>query len=414
MEKNLTKKFITGVLLCFISLSILYSAMTSAEVVVNKPRPMSVTYWDSSKAYNGYTLFAPLSGKDIYLINMKGEIVHHWDIGDNPGCHGELLPNGNLLYGTQCDPNEKIKAGAPKASGQGGIIREVDWNGKVVWEYMDPLMHHDFCRMKNGNTLVMKYVLVPFEIMIKVKGGVSGTEEDGKMWVEQLDEVTPEGKVVWSWKGYEHLDLEKDVIGPLDWRKEWTHGNSVEVLDNGDILTSFRNIDLVCIIDKKTGDIKWRYGQGAKEVAHMHDPHILPNGNMLIFDNGFNRKIDEVTYSRVVELEPKSKEVKWEYKSPVVVDFYTPACGNAQRLPNGNTLICETMEGRIFEITPKGEIVWDYTSPFFAQYLFWGNLNWVFRAYRYAPDWPEMSQAKDLGPAKYEKINKVYGPEAFK
>jgi hypothetical protein len=414
MEKNLAQKIAAGVLLCIISFGIFCSTAANAEVVVNKPRPMSVTYYDSDKAYDGYTLFTPLSGHTTYLIDMRGRIVHTWDIGAFPGAYANLLPNGNLLYAIQADPNEKAKAGVPHTSGQGGIVREVDWNGKVLWEYKDLFQHHDFCRLKNGNTLIMKYVQVPFELMIKVKGGVPGTEEDGKMWADGLDEITPEGKVVWSWKAYEHFDPVKDAIGPLDWRKEWTHGNSVEELSDGNLLLSFRNIDLVCIIDKKTDDIKWRYGQGAKELAHMHAPSILPNGNMLIFDNGFNRKIEEVSYSRIVELDPKSKEVKWEYKSPVVVDFFTPACGNAQRLPNGNTLICETMKGRFFEITPKGEIVWDYTSPFFAQYLFWGNLNWVYRAYRYAPDAPEMSQAKDLDPAKYEKINKVYGPEAFK
>jgi hypothetical protein len=414
MEKNLAQKIAAGVLLCIISFGIFCSTAANAEVVVNKPRPMSVTYYDSDKAYDGYTLFTPLSGHTTYLIDMRGRIVHTWDIGAFPGAYANLLPNGNLLYAIQADPNEKAKAGVPHTSGQGGIIREVDWNGKVLWEYKDLFQHHDFCRLKNGNTLIMKYVQVPFELMIKVKGGVPGTEEDGKMWADGLDEITPEGKVVWSWKAYEHLDPVKDAIGPLDWRKEWTHGNSVEELSDGNLLVSFRNIDMVCIVDRKTGDITWHYGQGAKELAHMHAPSILPNGNMLIFDNGFNRKIEEVSYSRIVELDPKSKEVKWEYKSPVVVDFFTPACGNAQRLPNGNTLICETMKGRFFEITPKGEIVWDYTSPFFAQYLFWGNLNWVYRAYRYAPDAPEMSQAKDLDPAKYEKINKVYGPEAFK
>lgn len=414
MERNLMKKVIAGVLLCVISLSILYGSAAYAKAVVNKPRPLCVTYYEPDKAYKGYTLFTPLSAKEAYLIDMEGRVVHVWELGANPGCHAELLPNGNLLYGIQTDPNEKKKIGAPKTSGQGGTLREVDWDGKVVWEYHDPWMHHDFCRMKNGNTMVMKYVQVPFELMVKVKGGVPGTEEDGKMWTDQFDEVDPQGKVVWTWKSYEHLDPEKDAICPLDWRKEWSHGNSIEVLDNGDILASFRNIDKVCIIDKKTGDIKWSYGQAPKEVSHAHDPHILPNGNMVIFDNGFNRKVDEISYSRIIELDPNSKQVKWEYKAPVVVDFYTAACGNAQRLPNGNTMICETLKGRFFEITPTGEVVWDYTNPFFAQFLFWGNVNWTFRAYRYGTDWPEMSQAKDLNPAKYEKINKTYGPKAFK
>lgn len=363
--RKLTATLLLGVL-CFILLGGVFTASVYAKAVIKKEKPLGVTYWDPTKAQNGYTLFSPLSGKEAYLIDMQGRVVHKWDLPSHPGCYAYLLENGNLLYGAQADQAEKDKAGMPKTSGQGGILREVDWDGNVVWEYKDIWMHHDFYRMKNGNTLVLKYVEVPFEIMINVKGGVPGTEDDGKMYGDQIDEVTPKGKVVWSWKAHEHLDPEKDTISPMDWRKEWTHGNAVAELENGDILTSFRNIDMVCIIDKKTGKIKWRYGQAPRTIAHQHDPHILDNGNMMIFDNGMNRPIEEITYSRVIELDMETKEVKWEYKAPVVTDFYTAACGNAQRLPNGNTLMCETLKGRFFEVTKEGEIVWDYTSPFFA------------------------------------------------
>jgi len=413
VKKAKKLSLIVLVLGCLAFGSIFHQAVAYAGEGIIRTKQLGVTYWDPTKTYNGYTLFAPLSGKDVWLIDMEGRIVHHWEIPSMPGTYGKLLPNGNLIYACKSDPEERKKAGAPMLSGFGGLLREVDWDNNLIWEYKDHFMHHDFCRMKNGNTMVLKYVQVPSELMAKIKGGVPGTEDDGKMWTDQFDEVTPDGKVVWSWKAYEHLDPEKYPICPLDWRKEWTHGNTCVVLDNGDILTSFRNINVICIIDKKTGNIKWQWGQGPKELAHQHDPHFLPNGNILIFDNGINRAIEEVSFSRVIELNPESKEIEWEYKASPKDDFYSPACSGAQRLPNGNTLICETMKGRIFEITPEGEIVWEYVCPFFNPLPNWGKVNWVFRAYRYGPD-DTVLKGREFDPKKCEKWNRLYGPTAFK
>jgi len=68
----------------------------------------------------------------------------------------------------------------------------------------------------------------------------------------------------WSgeWLSYEHLDTEIDIMCPFCPRAEWTWTNSCFVLPNGDVLTTMRHIDTLGIIDKKTGDIKWRWGVG--------------------------------------------------------------------------------------------------------------------------------------------------------
>lgn len=331
-------------------------------------------FYEPAKTYNGYTLFAPLGCKGTWLIDMQGRVVHHWTMPERPGCYGRLLPNGHLIYACRGDSAEREKAGAPKLSGYGGLIREVDWDNNLIWEYKEPFLHHDFCRMENGNTMVLRYVEVPHEIMVKVKGGVSETEDSGKMWCASFNEVTPEGKVVWRWLSYEHLNPIENSICPVCSRREWTHANTCVVLPDGDIFTSFRNLNTICIIDKKTGDIKWKWGRGVRELAHQHDPYLLPNGNILIFDNGIHRADVEVTFSRVIELNPKTKTIEWEYKAPVMTDFFSPACSGAQRLPNGNTLICSTMQARIFEVTAKGEIVWEYICPFCRVDIFYNLL----------------------------------------
>jgi len=365
-----------------------------------------VVYNNPSKAYNGYTLFASLGCNYTYLINMQGQIVHHWLMPERPGPYGKLLPDGNLLYTCRLDVDKKKKAGVPELSGLGGVLREVDWENNLVWEYVDPFMHHDFCRMENGNTMVLRYVQVPNDLIVKVQGGTPETEDDGKMWCASFHEVTPEGEVVWKWLSYEHLDPVEHSICPLCDRREWTHANTCVVLDNGDILTSFRNINTTCIINKKTGNIKWEWGRGLAELAHQHDPHPLSNGNFLIFDNGIHRACSEINSSMVIELNPKTKEIEWEYRGKPITDFFSSACSGAQRLPNGNTLICSAMQARIFEVTHEGEIAWEYINPYFGKIEF-GIVNWVYRAYRYGPDFKGF-EGKTFTPEKSDAWNNIY------
>ena len=414
VRKNLTVILLTLGLLGGLVFSSITQLTTAAYADTNAvpTKQFGVTYWDPGRAYSGYTLYSPLGCDDVWLIDMQGRIVHHWKMSAKSGPYGKLLPNGNLLYQCLASEEQKKAADAPTLSGQGGVIREVDWNNNLVWEYVDPFMHHDYCRLENGNTMVLKYYAVPSEFMDKIEGGIPETEHDNKIWADQFDEVTPEGKVVWSWKSHEHMDPKDWPICPLDTRAEWNHGNTCYIMDNGDILTSFRNLHKICIIDKKTGDIKWEYG-GLGVLAHQHDPHpVPPNGNFLIFDNGQHRALNEVNYSRVIELNPKNKEIEWEYRAPVNMEFFSAACSNAQRLSNGNTLICETMEGRIFEVTPKGEIVWEFINPQSGVVGPFGSTNWVFRAYRYGPDF-EGFKGKTLDPGNFQYWNGLYGTDAF-
>jgi len=370
-----------------------------------------VTTYDPAKTYNGFTLFAPMGTKNAWLIDMKGRLIKRWQYPNKPGNNLRLLNNGNLLYATRMDVDKRKKTGAPMISGFGGIIKEVDWDDNLVWEYEDPFLHHDFYRLDNGNTLVLKYVRIPPKVLKYVRGGVPGTEDQGKIWTDEFNEVTPEGKIVWKWKAYEHLDPEKHQICPLFDRREWTHANSCEVLPNGNILTSLRNINLIVVIDRKSGEIIWEWGNQVGELGLAHDPSSLPNGNFLMFDNGEYRRAAELHCSIVVEVNPKTKKVEWEYSSDPPTSFYSAICGSAQRLPNSNTLICSTVQGRIFEVTKEGKIVWEYVNPFHGQLKF-GIVNFMFKAYRYSPDYPAF-QGKEFDLNKLEALNLIYGFDAF-
>ena len=349
--------------------------------------------YDPKRAYNGYTLFAPIGGKNVWLIDMQGRFVHGWQMPYRPGDYGVMLTNGHLLYAGKIIPGPLTEFG-----GFGGVLLEADWDGTIVWEYEDPYLHHDFCRMDNGNTMVLRWVSVPGDIASRIRGGVPGTERDGVIWTDSFQEVTPSGDVVWEWLGYEHLDPAVDIICPLCSRKEWTHANSCFVLHNGDIMTAFRRTDTIAIIDKSTGDIKWRWGVG--ELAHPHDPSLLDNGNILVFDNGAHRRLRPISYSRVVEVNPNTGKIEWEYKEDPPVHFYGSFISGCQRLPNGNTLICEGPVGRIFEVTGNGELVWEFLSPFYYYIEGFGQTNQIFRAYRYGSEC-EGLKAKTLDPDRF-------------
>ncbi len=341
-----------------------------------------VIYYDPSKAYNGYTLFTPLGVKEPFLIDMKGRVVHQWEMPYSPALYGILLDNGNLLYAGY------VKNG-PLADlrGAGGELLEVDWNNNLAWNYKDPYLHHSFYRMPSGNTMILRWVQVPKNIAVKVKGGISGTEKNGIMWCDSFQEVNPNGKIIWEWLGYEHLNPEVDKICPLCPRNQWTETNSFTILPNGDILASFTRTHSIYIISKVTGDIKWRWGSGG-ELGHQSDVTVLENGNILLFDNGTHCIGFSQSYSRVLEVDPVTNKSVWEYKDNPWMAFYSAYMSSCQRLPNDNTLICEAATGRIFEVMNSGKIIWEFVNPFPSSFdSVYGHNRIIPKAYRYGPSY---------------------------
>ena len=364
-------------------------------------KQLGLTEYQPEKAYQGYTLFSPLAQTNVYMVDMRGDVVHRWQVPYLPANYGHLLENGNLLYGGRTDKSP-VNFG-----GRGGILIEVDWEGNILWEYIDDALHHDFRRMDNGNTMLLGWEPVPSDVAKHIKGGNPGTEEESGIWCDYLREITPDGQVAWEWYAYQHLDLAEDSICPLHKRTEWTHSNACQVLPDGNILTSFRLLSTVAIIDKKSGDFLWKWGKG--ELGHQHDPNMLANGNILIFDNGSHAINAQVPRSRVLEVNPKTSEVVWEYETLPGWDFFSPFVSGAQRLPNGNTLICEGMTGRMFEVTVEGDIVWEYISPYFGDDEHFGRVNMIFRAYRYGSDFPGF-RGKNLDPEMYAWLNHLHRP----
>lgn len=368
-----------------------------------------IRYYDPSGAFNGYTLFSEMGNNNVWLIDMWGTIVHRWKISRCiRGIYSVLLPDGKLLYAGKTG-----KENLPEFGGTFTVLLELDWAGNILRE-LDSKAYgqdfsHDFFRMKNGHTMILQWIETPPDITAKVKWGAPGTEREGVMWSDALLEIDPQGEVVWRWISYEHMDVEKDIICPINPRDRWLQGNGIHVMPDGNVLITSPWCDEVIMVERETGKIKWRWG-GRKVLGFPHNPSMLDNGNVLLFDNGRYRP-QPPDYSRVIEINPETNQVEWEYMAEPPHSFYASFMGGAQRLPNGNTLICESAHGRFFEIDPSKRIVWEYVNPFFYETARFGwatrfgRTNMTFRAYRYHPDYP------GLRGTGLDDINRVYGPQ---
>jgi uncharacterized protein (UPF0248 family) len=379
--------------------------MAAVEQNTLKRRGIGLRACEPERAYPGFTLFAPhfVQNRNVYLIDLQGEVVHTWNLPYPPGLSGYLTERGTLFYNGRTSEENLLNPFPFK----GGVVLEADWNGKVLWEVRHRDHHHHGILLRNGNVLLHCMGEVPDEIARRVIGGMTENSmlsgqyaprpeaEAGKMYSDYLAELTPAGQTVWEWRTWEHLDPVADGIAEVQApRTLWAQGNSVQELPDGDILASYRPTSTVIRISRKTGKIVWKLGPPT--VAGQHAPNVLENGNILIFDNGVHRLDDSVPYSRAIEINPATNEIVWKYQDKPSWNFFSPRMGNAQRLPNGNTLITESSFGRFFEVTNDGETVWEYVNPFFGKPFFGGpptsESNQVFRALRYSAE--EIARAR--------------------
>jgi hypothetical protein len=298
-------------------------------------------------------------------------------------------------------------------------MMEVDPSGKVVSEHRDPLAHHDQHHLDNRELLYTTVKGMSPEQGASIVGGIPESEApDGKVYGDCIKHVTPTGELLWSWNAIDHLDPERYALQPHYPREHWPLINSVYPLKDGNILASLRSVSAVVIISRKTGEIIWHLDSTV--VAQQHCASELEDGSILVFDNGTFRHHESATYSRVIQVSRKDKSIIWEYRDPHPMTFFTPFMGGAQRLENGNTLITEAAFGRIFEVTEKKEIVWEYVNPDFADYsgldakeiegYFGYPANALFRAYKYTPEQIPWLKTKASEAPAAGLWNRFFGP----
>ncbi|MFT3751877.1 MAG: aryl-sulfate sulfotransferase [Paludibacter sp.] len=388
-----------------IVISLVYNALLLAS-----PRvfPTGVTIYNPAKAYNSFVLFA--SPDNItHLIDMNGTNVKQWLYSGQPS---EILAP-EVTGGKLGHVVLQLENGIGSFSNK--VFAELDWDGNVVWQWgknapdAEAKQHHDWYRLPNGNTLVLAHIK-------STLFGYNNITDD------VIYEVKPDGAIVWKWISVEHLNefgLSSEGIEYLKKRVaqskvneralDYLHINDMHVIgknkwfDAGDkrfdpenIIFDSRNANFVAIIEKKTGKIVWRLGPDfpdpkistekadkknnanriLDQISGQHDAHIIADGlpgagNLLLFDNQGSAGYPPVeirAYSRVLEVNPVTREIVWEYKGSLSGgsdrSFFSSYISSARRLPNGNTLINEGMNGRFFQVTPDGEIVWEYVNPY--------------------------------------------------
>ena len=152
----------------------------------------------------------------------------------------------------------------------------------------------------------------------------------------------------------------------------------------------------------------------AGNLSNQHHPSSRSNEHVLLFDNGSHRGAPITNYSRIVEIDPTSNEIVWDYRGEPAVPLYSYRTIPAERQPNGNTLICEGATGRFIEVTMGNQIVWEFINPLFADSgrlvggSADGRANSVFRAHRFAPDSPAL-RGRDLDLDRYGNLNRILG-----
>jgi hypothetical protein len=242
------------------------------------------------------------------------------------------------------------------------------------------------------------------------------------------------------------INFIETVPNPLG--ADWNHINAVDYNEAfNQIILSVRHFSEIWVIDHSTtteeaaghfggnsgmgGDLLYRWGNpqtydagnaGDRKLFVQHDSHWIESGspgegNILIFNNGRSRPggsystIDEIVppvdqngnYSKNAGAPYEPENLVWTYVSPIPGEFFAANVSGSQRQSNGNTLICNGPTGNFFEVTNEGELVWQYvnpvisTGPVYYEDPIQGTQNWVFRAYRYRPDYSGFD-GRDLTP----------------
>jgi len=351
-----------------------------------KLRHTGLQFNDPERSTPGYLLICPVESGDVFLLDPDGAVAHQWATDKGMTNWSYLMPNGSLFRNERC---ENPKGVALTVSGR---MSEYAPDGSLLWRHDDPYQHHDARRLDNGAIYAAFTELSDAE-KASIKGGRPNSHSEGGPYGEVIRQVDDSGQTTWEWH---FLELGPDKYPLYRNANRWSYGhtNTVAPLPDGTYLISSKNLNLLFIIDPATNQITWEYQNDL--MGGQHDAQLLDNGNILIFANGVYAS--DLHHSKVMEIDPKTKEIVWEYQAKDdFTSFFSPHMGGAQRLPSGNTLICEGNKGCLFEVTPDCDIVREFISPHFVDTQQFGRINWLFRCRWYAPDGPEITALLQAG-----------------
>ncbi len=326
-----------------------------------------VTVYDEDKVYDGFNFYVSGHGYEVYLIHMNGSVAHTWNFDPNildykitPNSYwrrGHLLGGGDILLISEAN-----------------MMVRIDKYSNLVWE-SQMKQHHDIS-VADGKIYTLAYVeRNDQEIMSRYKYQNLSVEYDYVL-DNYLLEMDMNGVILSNLSVYDLLSKSKFnyTIKEEIKKPDIFHTNTFKVFDGtleskneiykkGNYLISICALQTIAIVDPEKEEIVWGIdGDSENLFKNEHEPILLENGNILLFDNWLGK--EEINKdSRVIEIDPFTHEIVWEYGHDQDSAFYSECCGTNQMLPNGNILIAETSAGRAIEVTRDKEIVWEYYNP---------------------------------------------------
>jgi hypothetical protein len=325
------------------------------------PESKGVTEYDREAAYNALNLYTSGHAPTAILMDMEGHELWAWN------CAAERVWPDRDFEAQENVQNHRFwrrahvfENGDILAIFEGIGLVKLDRDSNLLWSY-EGRTHHDLEVQPDGRiyTLTRK---------ARFDSNYSQQEPILEDFVCVLD---PDGRELERVSVLESLENSSylSILQRVEWGGDILHTNTIERLNGrlahlapcfaaGNVLLSILHLDTVCVLDVKAREVVWAMNS---LWYQQHQSTVLDNLHMLIFDNQGNRGT-----SRVMEFDPLTAEVIWQYSGSLDRPLYSHTCGSCDRLPNGNTLITESDAGRAIEVLMDGTIVWEFLNPYRA------------------------------------------------
>ncbi len=313
---------------------------------------------DRARAQAGLNFFTSGHAPVALLVDMDGRELHRWErspadvwpkffADDDSNTanktffrRAHLYPNGDVVA---------IYSGL-------GMVR-LDANSTVLWAVRGGY-HHEVAVGDDGRIWALD----------RIKRVLPRINKQLPILEDFVVVLSPDGEELDRFSLVECFER-SEYRGVLDFvpvAADIFHTNSIALLDGslegrhpafraGNLLISIRHTNTIAVVDPAARSVPWALSGNWRR---QHDPELLANGNILLLDN-----MATAHASRAVELDPFTQQTVWQFTGSEQTPFHTRTCGTAKRLANGNTLLTESDYGRAIEVTPGGEIVWEFVSP---------------------------------------------------
>ena len=325
----------------------------STGVVVHLPQLSSIDY---------VLLTYPVLAR-AELVDSNGDLVWDWKRDFGNWERAVLTANGDLLVvATEATGDNRKRH---------RVLLRLGFNGELLWKRQLPV-HHHAVEISDGRIAVLtsraRRLSDPEGVRVVLDNGILLLSPDGEPQEEQsLTDMLTANPDLFTFRPVVDEDGKpaRDFIHAnfLHWMPGGKLAAESPLFDATNVMVTSRKQDTVAIVDWVRGRVLWAWGQG--EIVGPHDACLLTNGNLLIFDNR-SRSLESdqnEQWSRVIELDPLTRSIVWEYRGNPQESFCSHSRGTVQRLSGGTTLIGSSNQGRVFEVTSEGQVVWEYRTP---------------------------------------------------